>query len=187
MQFADFYAVTAEGADGVARFLEFDREMAGVVVDAEVFIQTRIVRMFGAQALKKSNRLRAGLKPAEWLRFHAEVQGPPRGAADAINVFDAAPEIVADGLLLLGAGDESFERAGQGAHAAFDAGWDELREQVKQTIRICQALGRSPIREVNLLLPARAVESPERKSVDRKNVAVLLLQPFLKLFQDCGV
>ena len=70
-----------------------------------------------------------------------------------------------------------FERARYGAHATGDARGDKLRDEREKALRVREALGRGPIRRVDLLLHARAVEAAVGKSINRENVAVVRVQP----------
>src|ERR1019366_9960084 len=69
MDFADLDAVIDEAGQGVVRLLEFDSEMAGVVVDAEMRVESRVVRMLGAEMVEGMNCLRAAFKQTERFRF----------------------------------------------------------------------------------------------------------------------
>ena len=98
MDFADLDAVSDEAGQGVMWFLKFHGEMAGVVIDAKVRVEARVVRMLGAQAVKKMNRLGAAFEEAERFGFEAEVQIFAGLLADVRDVLDGAPEILADGF-----------------------------------------------------------------------------------------
>ena len=71
----------------------------------------------------------------------------------------------------------AFEGTGHGTHAAGDARGDELRDESEEALRVGEALGRGPVGRVDLLFYARAVEAAVGKSVDRKNVAVVRVEP----------
>ncbi len=78
-------------------------EMAGVVIDAEMFVQPRVAGMFGAQLLEKTDGFRAGLKPAQRLRFHArDATCAPTGRSMRRCARRSA-RVVADLLFLLAA------------------------------------------------------------------------------------
>ena len=74
MEFADFDSMLPKAVNDIARFLELHRQVARVVVHAEVRVEPRIIRPVGAHCLKKTHRLLAGLQKAEWLRLQAQVQ-----------------------------------------------------------------------------------------------------------------
>ena len=95
-------------------------------------------------------------------------------------MLDARPEIVPHGFHLLRAMNELLERAGDGAHTSFHALRNELRKNIEEQIGKLKPLAGCPIRRVDLLLHARAVELAVRESVDCKNVTVFLFQPFLE-------
>src|SRR6266542_3051814 len=71
-----------------------------------------------------------------------------------------------------------ISRTGERADAAFNALGHQLREQVDQAVRVFHPLVGRPIRRINLILDRRAVEAAVGKSVDRENVAVVLVEPF---------
>src|SRR5439155_150236 len=75
MQLADFDVVFPEPGNDFAGFLEFHGQMAGVIVHAEMLAETRVIRMVGAQSLKKFRRLFAGFQIANWLRLQSESSG----------------------------------------------------------------------------------------------------------------
>ena len=109
MELADFDAIFLERAEGGLRFLKFDGEMAGIVVDAEVFVETRIVGVFSAESLEETDGFGGGFKPAERLGFEAEMEFASGAGAEGGDVLDAAPDIVPDGFFLFGTGDEFLE------------------------------------------------------------------------------
>src|SRR5439155_3315104 len=121
MQLADFDVVFPEPGNDFAGFLEFHGQMAGVIVHAEMLAETRVIRMVGAQSLKKFRRLFAGFQIANWLRLQSEMQFFGRALAHTGDVLDAAPKIVPHRAFLLLRPDELLERTGNGADAALDA------------------------------------------------------------------
>src|SRR2546429_3834992 len=92
-------------------------------------------------------------------------------------MLDTAPKIVPHRALLLLRLDELLERAGNGADAALDAVGHELSEQIEQPVRVFDALVRGPVRGIDLFLDAGAVELSIGESIDRENVAVVLVEP----------
>ena len=58
MEFADFDSGFLKRGNCFMRLFKFDGEMAAVVIDAEKFVEARIVLMFAAQLLEKLNRSR---------------------------------------------------------------------------------------------------------------------------------
>ena len=60
-------------------------------------------------------------------------------------------------------------------------------KQVKQTVGVVDAIFGRPIRPVDLLLDARAVEFAVGKAIDRKNVAMIFVQPAAKFGHRAGV
>ncbi len=183
MDFADLDAVMHQAGQGVLRFFKFHGEMAGVVIDAQMFSQARVVRMFVAHPLEEVDRLRAAFQQAHRFRLEAQVQFAPGLLADAGDVFDAAPEVVPDALQVFRVDREPFERSRQRADAALHAGGHQVREQVKEQVGVSQPLRRGPVRRIDLFLHAGAVEPAVGKSIDGENVTIILAQPALKVEQ----
>src|SRR6185436_6514536 len=77
MDFAYFDLMLEEAADGVAGFFELHREMAGVVIDAEMFGQPWVVPMLGAHTIEKMKDFAGGFEQAGGFRLEAEVQFAP--------------------------------------------------------------------------------------------------------------
>ena len=76
---------------------------------------------------------------------------------------------------------EGLERARQGADAASHAGRQNLRQHREKRLGVIQACGLMPRGSVNLLLHAGSMKLPVGKSIDREDIAVMLLQPPLKM------
>src|SRR6266566_10010548 len=68
MEFADPGSVLPKTANDTVRFLELHRQVARVVVHAEMRVEPRIIRPVTAQQVKKTHRLVTGLQVAEWFR-----------------------------------------------------------------------------------------------------------------------
>src|SRR6267154_993864 len=145
-----------------------------------MFAEARVVWMFGAQAVEKMDCLQTAFEKAERFGFEAEVQFFSGLFADARDVFDAAPEIVADGFDLVGVEMKFLERAGQGADAAFDSSRNKLCEQIEKQVRVGDTLRRSPVGPVNIFLDSRGVELAVGKSVHGEDVAIVLAEPALE-------
>ena len=151
--------------------------MAGVVIDAE---QTVEPSSWDARrgVAERNESSRAAFQQAERLGLEAEMQFPAGLPADVSNVFDGVPKIFADELDFICGEGESFERAGQGADAAFTtlaaavapanrkAGWCKPRRS-----------GEVQSGTINLFLDARAVKPAVGKSVDGENIAVVFFEP----------
>ena len=63
-----------------------------------------------------------------------------QGTAEAGDMLDAAPEMIADVFQFIGVEIKPFERAGQCADAAFNAGGHQLGQQIEEHIRVLQPL-----------------------------------------------
>src|SRR6266478_1739082 len=68
---ADPYAMFCQVSDRAGGFLEFDREMARVVIDTQVRIQPLVARMFLAQTVEEFGGFDAVLKKPQRFRFEA--------------------------------------------------------------------------------------------------------------------
>ena len=79
----------------------------------------------------------------------------------------------------------TFEGTGYRAHAAGDSRGHELCDEREEALRVGEALGRGPVGRVDLLFYARTVEAAVGKSVDRKNVAIVRVEPVTKC-GECG-
>src|SRR5438105_3087593 len=95
MNLAELDAVLLQPTDRILRFLEFDRQMARIVIDAQVFAQAFIFRVFRPQSVEEMNRLAAGLQQTEWFGLQTQLHYAPGLRAETGDVLDAMPEIVA--------------------------------------------------------------------------------------------
>ena len=116
---AQLDSVLLEECNRARWFFELHRQVTGVVIHSEMFRQTWIFVMLGAEPIEKMNDFASGLQQAHRLGFQAQVELPTRLRADTGDMLDATPEVVTDELPLFGCGDQQLESAGQGAHAAF--------------------------------------------------------------------
>ena len=184
MDFADPDAGVAQDGKCGARFFKLDGEVAGVVIDAEMYAEARVAGMFVAELFEEPDGLAAVLNQAEGFGFEPEMQLLPCAFGELRDVLDAFPERFADDLLLFTGADEFLEGAGQGADAALDSGGQELREQVEEEVGVIETLRRGPVGAVNIFLHTGAVEPAEGKSVDGEYVAGVFFEPALE-FQKC--
>ena len=97
-----------------------------------------------------------------------------------MRVLGAVIEIAIDGVNLLFTDGEFLERSGQGAHAAFAIVRQKNRQDVEEPVCVLEPLAGCPIRRKHLLLHRVAMEFPKRKAVNRKDVAVVRLEPAAK-------
>src|SRR2546423_2485586 len=172
MELADLEPVLTKVADDLIGLFELHRQMAGVVVHAQMRVEPGIARSIRAQLFEKARRFPARLQVAERLRLEAKMQFLPRTLAQLRGVFDTTPKIASHGPLLFGHGDEFLERTGNRADAAFDAVGQELSQEIEQPVCVFDTFVARPVRRVNLFLDPRAVKSAVGKSVDRENVTV---------------
>src|SRR5688572_1491964 len=103
--------------------------------------------------------------------------------ADLCDAIHTTPQVIAHGFDLLIGLDEFLEGTRDGADAAFDACGKESGKDFEKTKRELEALVGGPVGRVDLFLHSRAMEFPVGKAVDRKDVAVLLVEPATKFRQ----
>src|SRR5260221_8487111 len=175
MDFADFDLVRAEILDGLRRFFKFDRQMAGVVIDSQVFFEPPVLGPFLAHLLEKQNCFRAGFQVTEWFRLESEMEFSSRPLTYFGHVLNALPKIGPYCFHLLLGLDEFLKRARDGADAALDSGRRQLRQQIEEAVRKFQPLASRPVRHIDLFLHPRAVKAAIRKAVDREYIALILL------------
>src|SRR5207249_1418542 len=101
MKLAQLDAVLLEEGDRVLRFFELHRQVASVIVDTEVLGQARIVSVLGAHPIEKLSHFARGFQQTQRLGLKAEVKRAPDLRADAGDVLDATPVVVANDLQLL--------------------------------------------------------------------------------------
>src|SRR2546430_4722287 len=116
--------------------------MTGVVIDAQVLIQTRIVLMFSAKPVKKVDHFTAALEKAKRFRFESQMKGAAGLGADATDVFDTMPEVMPDLSGFGGIAHEFLKRARKRADASINSRRDQLRQQLKEKIGIGEAFRR---------------------------------------------
>src|SRR3954471_13670274 len=174
MKLADPDVVLAQRGDRGARFFEFHREMAGVIIDAQILVQPGIVFVLGAKAVEEMNHFTAAFEKTKRLGFKAKMECAACLRAKPRDVFDATPQIAANFSGRRRFADEFFESPGKRADAAIDSGRKELCERVEKQIGVGQPLGGRPILKINIFLYARAMKAAERKAVYGENVTLVL-------------
>ncbi len=97
VQLAELDVVPAELFQRGAGGFVLQGEVAGVVVHAEMRVQARVVGMFVAHRGEEGHGLGGVLEQPERFGFDAEMQRASGAFADADDVFDAGPEVPADG------------------------------------------------------------------------------------------
>src|SRR5690242_13486546 len=104
----------------------------------------------------------------------------PRLLTESRNMFDAMPQVGADGLELFGRGDELLKSTRHGADASLDPGRNELGEQVEEQFGVFEPALSAPVRQVNLFFDAAGVELAVGEAVNGEDVAMLGSKPALK-------
>ena len=77
MYLADFNAALQQATQRILRLLKFHREMAGVVIHAEMLGEPRIVRMIRPHAIENLDCFAAAFEQAQRLGFEAEMHFAP--------------------------------------------------------------------------------------------------------------
>ena len=122
MDFAELNLMIPKPSQGLLRLFKFNCKVAGIVVYAQMLIETGIAGMLFAQAVEKLSRFNAVFEKAKRLWLKAKVKPAPRPLAELRDMLDAAPYVVANGALLFLCADKLLKRTGQGADAALDPG-----------------------------------------------------------------
>jgi hypothetical protein len=112
MKFTQLNAVLLKAGDGILWLFKLNREMTGVVIDAQMFKEAWIIRMFALHPIEKVNDFTARLQQAERLRLQAQMHCPTGLLRHPSNVFNAMPEIFANAVQFFRDSDEFFEAAG---------------------------------------------------------------------------
>ena len=183
MYFAQLDSVLMYPSHCIARFLELNCQMAGVVINSQVCIDARILGVFGAHPLEKRRDLPAGFQHAHRLGFESQMKLASRLGGKARHMLNATPEIIANDLHFFLRGNQFLETTGHGADASFHVAGEQLRQQIEEQIRIMHSPGRSPIRKIDLFLDSSAVKRAIRKAVYGEDVTVILAEPPLKFKQ----
>src|SRR5215470_9351046 len=98
-------------------------------------------------------------------------------------MFDAFPQMRADNPQFFGGGHQFLEATRNGADASRDVARKQLGKKIEKQVRVSEARFRGPIGKVNLFLNASAVKGAVRKSIDGKDVTLVLAKPTLKFQQ----
>ena len=157
--------------------------MTGVVIDSQSPHQALILGIARTKVLEERQRFGGIFKKPERLRLQAEMQLPPKLPTEIIDVMHTAAKIGLDGPHLLPRGDEVFERPRQRAHAPLYARRNKTHEQIEKPVGVVQSTRITPVWSVDILLHPSSMELAKRKSIDRENIASVLLQPALKSYE----
>src|SRR6516164_1566364 len=98
MKLAEFDPVLLEEWDRFLRLFEFYGQVARVIVDTQVFGQPRIVSMLGTHPIEKLSHFASSFKQTQRLGLQPEVELASGLRADARDVFDTAPKVIANDL-----------------------------------------------------------------------------------------
>jgi hypothetical protein len=187
VEFADADAVVFEGFESLLGVLEFDGEVAGVVVDAEVGEEAVVVGAFGVEAIEELDDFSGRFYEAEGFRFEVQVEGMSGFLLELVEEVDAFPELLGDGIDLGIGVDEGFEGAGDGTDAALDGFRQDFREDVEELLCVLEAGGLGPVGCVDLFLDSGAVEGSVGESVNGEDVGVMLLEPVFEGVELVGL
>jgi hypothetical protein len=174
-----------EAVDHLSGFFELHRQVAIIVIDAQMLIQTGIPGPILAQCMEEIDGFPAGFQVTQRFGFQPEVKFLSCPFAELGDMLDRAPKVFAHDPDLLFGFDEIFIGSGDGADASFDSLREQLDKQIEQQVGVFDAVVAGPVREINLLFDPGAVEPAVRKSVDGKDITVMLIQPTLEPAQ-CG-
>lgn len=186
VKLADANLMRLHFLEGLGGIFIFHREMAGVVVDAQMLPDASVKVMLTGQGVEEPDGFRRGLQKAERLGFQSQMHHVPGFLRHPGDVFHAMPQVVAHRLLLLRTVDEFLERARDGADASFDTFGQKLGQDIEETVGVGKTFRSRPVRRINLFLYAASVKLAVWKSIDRKNVTVVLVEPLTKGGQGGG-
>lgn len=187
MNFADSDTGRIKGGQRLARLFKFDRKMTTIVIHAQKVIQAWIVSIFISHLRKEGNRLGGIFQDAKRFGFEPQVQFFSGLLGHARNVFDATPEILADGFFLRVRSNELLKPAGKRAHASRHIVRHEPGQEIEEQVGVVQAIGRGPVRQINLFLHRRAVKCAVGKTVNGENVTGVFFEPALKFQEGLAV
>lgn len=176
MELADADSGVAESLEGACGVLVFDGKVTGIVVDPEAALNV----LAAAELLEEGDGFRGILDPAERFRFEAEVQVLAGAVREAGEPCGVAAEILPDEVGIGFVGDEGFVTARDGADAARQSRWKQVREDAEKRFRVFLAEGGAPVRLEDLFLDAAAVEFAVGKAIDGENVAIVPIEPALE-------
>ena len=93
MNLTDLDARAAEAGQGFAGRLEFHREVAAVVIDAQVLVEPEVARAVGAQLLEEGDGLAGRFQETQRLGFEAKMEFPASAPRELFEMLHAAPEV----------------------------------------------------------------------------------------------
>src|SRR3989442_15974336 len=134
MDLAEFDPVMTQTGERFRSVLELDRQMAAVVIDAEMFVQPEVARTLGPQQLEELHGFRAGFQVTERFRFENELKWFAGTSGEPLEVLDAAPEVGRRFGHLARMPDELLERHRHSADAPAHARRDNFGQQIDQEI-----------------------------------------------------
>ncbi len=176
MELADADSGVAESLEGARGVFVFDGKVAGIVIDSEAALNV----LAAAELLEEGDGFRRILDPAERFRFEAEVQVLAGAVREAGEPCGVAAEILPDEVGVRFVGDEGFVTARDGADAARQTMWKQVREDAEKRFCVFRAERGAPVRLEDLFLDAAAVEFAVGKAIDGENVAIVPVEPALE-------
>src|SRR5690349_8196613 len=96
MKLADFDVMLPQGCNRISGLLKFNREVARVVVDAQMLVQARVILMLGAKTIEEMDHLTTAFQETKWFRLKPKMKCAPGLSAYSRHVLDAMPQIPPD-------------------------------------------------------------------------------------------
>lgn len=182
MDLGDQDSRPAETTECLSGRLELDGEVAAVVIDAEVGIEAQVARSVGPHPFEEPDRFVRGLQVAAGLGFESEMEATAGAARKLFEEFDDGPEVFPGCPFGAFVEAETFEGDRDRADRSIDLTIfrQQFGEDFEEASRVGDTVRLGPVGAVDLFLDAGAMELAEGKSVDREDVAVVLLQPASK-------
>jgi len=123
-------------------------------------------------AFEECNDLVDGLQKTVRFRFEGKCNQPASACPQSHEVRHVPKKMVDHQWHIVGPVQCRLERAGNGAHAAFDGtvARQQIGQQIGQQVRVAQPLRVAPIWQVHLLLHARSMEGPVGETIDGEDI-----------------
>ncbi len=157
---------------------EFEGEVAGVVVDAEVFFEGLVIQVAflapGEEALEKGEGFFGVFEVAEGFGLEAEVEVLAGFFGEGRDGEGAGVEVGENEVFVR---FEFLEGAGESGDGATGFLRTEAGDDGEELLGVNEAGGFGPVGLVNVFLHAGAVESAVGEAIDGEDVAVFGSQP----------
>lgn len=153
---------------------EFEGEVAGVVVDADVFFDGSVIEILlgapGEEAIEEGEGFCGVFEVAEGLGFESEMEIFASFLGETCDGESAGVEVGEDEFFI---GFEFLEGAGEGGDGAAGFLRAESGDDGEELLGVGESGGLGPVGFVDVFFHASAVEGAVGEAIDGENVAVL--------------